>query len=119
MERGVVEFRIRPVWPARPGNRDQRHQLDTTGDNQIILTGHDPRRGSVHRVQTRSAKAADGDAGDTIRQTGQQNGRAGHVRALIVHTVAHAKDDVIHIGNGKGSALVQCCQHLCGQLHWR
>src|SRR5262249_27414032 len=72
-----------------------RHRLDAAGDGEIDLAAFDRARGVADRVETGGAEAVDGEAGDGIGKSGNQQGHARDVAVVLAGLIGAAKHDLV------------------------
>lgn len=77
------------------GDRDLRHVLGATRDDQVLGAGEDALGGEVDGLLRGAALAVDGDAGDLFGQSGGQPAGPGDVTGLRSDGVEAAEDDVL------------------------
>ena len=72
------------------------HGLHATGNHQVAITGADSAGGKAQRIQTGTAEAVQGGAGNGLWQPGQQEGHPRHVAVVFPRLVRAAKNHVIN-----------------------
>src|SRR5215207_3523227 len=82
----------------RDGPWGAAHGLDTPANIHIGLTQHHGARGLGDSFQPRTAQAVDGDAGDLLRETGQEQGHLGDVAVVFAGLVRAPEVDILGLG---------------------
>ena len=87
--------RVHRPGAAGRADTDTTHRLDTAADRHVVLTGHDLRRGEIHRVETRRAEAVNLDTGHVIAVACHECGDARHAAPRLPDWIDAAHDHVI------------------------
>ena len=96
-ERGIVNFgraRKRLAGLAHDERRP-RHRFDAARDGELHLAGADRARRIADGVEARRAQPVDGDAGNAVRQAGQQQRHAGDVAIVLAGLVGAAEEHFV------------------------
>ena len=96
-ERGVVGLdRARKRLARLAGDeRRPRHRLDPAGDGEIHLAGADGARRIADGVEARGAQPVDGEAGDRLRQPGEQERHARDVAVVLAGLIGAAEEHFV------------------------
>ncbi len=103
-------------WPERAvaadharEHRHPRHDLDATGDHDVLLTGDHRRGRHVQGLLARSALPVDRHPGDVLGQTRRQRGIARDIERLLADLRDAAEHDIVdelRIDTGPANRLI-------------
>jgi hypothetical protein len=100
----------------RGGDRQRRHVLRPTGDNQVLRARHHALRGEVDGLLRGTALAVDRDARHFLGEPGGQPAGPADVAGLRADRVDAAPHDVIDRGRVDARAVDQRGQHVRAQV---
>ena len=105
----------------RPGaagraDADAAHRFDAAADRQLLLAGHDLRRGEIDGVQPRGAEAIDLQAGDAVAEAGDQRGKPRDVGAGLADWIDDAHHHVIDLRRIELVAIPDGAERLARQI---
>ena len=89
---------MRPASAVTSGARG--HRLDAAGDEEVAVARDHGVACPDDRREPRRTEAVDGDAGDRVREPGEQRGEAGDVPIVLARLVRAAEPDVLDVGSG-------------------
>ena len=89
---------------------------DTAGDEEIPVARTHRVTGGDDRGETRCAQAVDRDAGDLLRQPGEERGHAGDVAVVLPRLVRSAEVDVLDLAGRHTRALDRFADDQGGQI---
>src|SRR5262249_29274816 len=91
-------------------HRHARHVLDATGDDDVVLAGHDALCREVGGLLAGAAHPIERGPAHIEGQAGDQRGIARNVEALLAELVDAAKNDVLHLGRVHADAADEITQ---------
>src|SRR5581483_12285601 len=105
--------------PGGPGRaqRHPAHRLDPTGDDDVVLAGHDAVGGLLDGGLARAAGPVHGDPAHGLGPAGGQHRVAADVGRLVPDLADTAPDDVVDGLRVDAGARDQCLQYVRGQVH--
>ena len=72
-------------------------ELDAAGDGEVDLAGADRARRCADRVEAGRAKPVDGDAGNAVRQPGEQQRHPRDIAVVLAGLVGAAEIDLVDL----------------------